>query len=238
MGDPDLSWPRPFPAGQGSAASSYALQTVNSNLRDGYTQQWNLAVERELWRTSIDRTYDLPVGKGRWLNFGDAGAGKFGRVLDHAFGGWSTSAFWKWYNAVPFTPTYSGSDPSSMGLFSGQPDRIGSGEISNPNEYRWFDASAFRAPAANIGWLGNSGRNILSAPNLQRFTLAVFKNFNITEKVSLRFNGYLYNPFNQHSWRAPNANISDTVNVGRLRSLDPATFNWTRQIQLGARLSF
>ena len=86
--------------------------------------------------------------------------------------------------------------------------------------------------------LGNSGRNILSAPNLQRFTLAVFKNFRITEKVNLRFNGYLSNPLNQHSWGAPNANISDTVNVGRLRSLDPASFNWTRQIQLGARLSF
>ncbi|MCX6622266.1 MAG: hypothetical protein NTY38_14600, partial [Acidobacteria bacterium] len=80
--------------------------------------------------------------------------------------------------------------------------------------------------------------NILEAPNTQRFTLAVFKVINLTERVSLRLNGSFYNPFNQHSWAAPNANISDTLNVGRLGSPDPALVNWTRQIQIGARLSF
>lgn len=346
--DPSLAFPNPFPATQGSAASSYSISTTNPNLRDGYLQQWNLGVEHEIWSTAvgisytgnkttngqysrninlpipsttpfspsrylyrnftsvryfdqgatdsshmmkidftrpmlqgfylhggytwlsqindaettawvalasqasnpydrsrdraridyfprhrfvIDWVYDLPFGKGRpYMTAASP-------VVNHILGGWTVSGFWRIYSGEPFSPIYGGTDPSGTGIFSGRPDRIGSGRLANPTEDRWFDASAFVVPASNIGRFGNSGRNILELPSSQATLLAVFKSFPIHEGLNFRFGAYFNNPFNQHSFGRIQSDIA-SPNPGAL--VGPTFFasNWNRQIQFAAKLEF
>jgi len=346
--DPQLAFPRPFPSGLGTAASSYSISTSNPFIRDGYLQQWNLGIEHEIWSTAvgisytgnkttngqysrninlpppstipfttaryqyqnftsvryfdqgttdsahtmkvdftrpmvrglylhggytwlsqindaettawvalasqasnpydrsrdraridyfpkhrfvIDWVYDIPFGKGRPFLSNVPG------VVNQILGGWTVSGLWRIYSGEPFSPTYSGTDPSGTGIFSGRPDRIGSGKLASPSENRWFDPSAFVVPASNIGRFGNSGRNILELPSSQATLLAIYKNFPIRERVNFRFGAYFNNPFNQHSFGAVQSNIT-APNVGAL--VGPTFFvsNWNRQIQFSGKLEF
>ena len=182
-------------------------------------------------RFVIDWVYDLPFGKGRPFLASAPG------VVNQILGGWTVSGFWRIYSGEPFSPIYGGTDPSGTGIFSGRPDRIGSGRVDNPTENRWFDASAFVVPASNIGRFGNSGRNILELPSSQATLLAVFKSFPIRERLNFRFGAYFNNPFNQHSFGSVQSDIS-SPNAGAL--LGPTFFasNWNRQIQFSGKLEF
>jgi hypothetical protein len=167
-------------------------------------------------------------------------------------GGWALSVLGRTVSGTLFSVTYSGTDPSGTGTFTGRADRIASGRISNQSLTNWFDPSAFVAPPCGpadpnfpgvacmpIGRYGNSGRNILNGPQpggarnegVNEF-LSVFKNFPIRgERVSFRFFTYIWNPLNRHFVNL-NTNISDAQNVGKV------TFNGIRTIQLGAKLMF
>jgi hypothetical protein len=124
-----------------------------------------------------------------------------------------------------------------MGLFSGRPDRIGSGVLANPTHQQGFDYNAFTIPASNIGRFGNSGANILWNNPGQHFLLSLYKDFNITEKVKFRLNSSFNDPFNQHNWGGPNANISDVINRG-IETPGGSLGMVSRSITLDGRLSF
>lgn len=180
-------------------------------------------------RFTIDFVYDLPFGKGRAYSADN-------RLIDYTLGGWTLSGFWNIYSGEPFTPVYSGTDPSGTGNFSGRPDRIASGKLENPTESLWFDPTAFVAPASNIGRFGNSGRNILELPSTQRTLLAIYKYFPIKERFHFRFATYFDNPFNQHSFGSVQRTIT-SPNAGALTG--PSGYgNWSRSIRFAARLEF
>lgn len=181
-------------------------------------------------RFSVDFAYELPFGHGRkYLSAANRG-------VDAVLGGWILSGFWNIYSGEPFTPIYSGSDPSGTGNFSGRPDRIASGKLSNPTESRWFDPTAFAVPGTNIGRFGNSGRNILELPSTQRTLLAVYKYFRIKESLAFRLASYFDNPFNQHSFGQVQRNIT-APNAGALTG--PSGYgNWSRTIRFAGRLEF
>ncbi len=181
-------------------------------------------------RFSVDFVYELPFGVGRKY------LASAPRGVDAVLGGWVASGFWNFYTGEPFTPIYSGADPSGTGNFSGRPDRIGSGKLDNPTESLWFDPKAFVVPGSNIGRFGNSGRNILELPSTQRTLLAIYKYFKIKESLHFRLATYMDNPFNQHSFGTVQRNIT-APNAGAL--IGPSGYgNWSRVIRFAGRLEF
>jgi len=74
------------------------------------------------------------------------------------FGGWQLQGIMVLRTGRPFTPTIS-RDVANTGIGGQRPNRLGSGQLSNPTIQQWFDKTAFAAPA-NFTW-GNSGADIL-----------------------------------------------------------------------------
>ena len=61
-------------------------------------------------------------------------------------------------SGVPFTPTLSNTASYNVPGVTLRPDRIRNGALDNPTRNRWFDPTAFAAPA--LYTYGDSGRNI------------------------------------------------------------------------------
>src|SRR5947209_5778701 len=83
---------------------------------------------------------------------------------------------------------YHAMQTSSLNVGGGSqfPNRVASGLL--PSEQRsidrWFDASAFIAPAQFV--FGNSGRNILRGPGTKQLDISLFKSFALGEKGDRR----------------------------------------------------
>ena len=81
--------------------------------------------------------YELPMGRGHW------------------YGGWQTSGILYLRSGLPFTVTQTqGVQSTGTG---NRPNRIADGAIDNPTIERWFDTSAFVAPADVTGTYGDAG---------------------------------------------------------------------------------
>lgn len=55
---------------------------------------------------------------------------------------------------------------------------------------------------------GSNGRNLFRAPFQTRFDFSILKNFNITERMALKFEADAFNIFNHPSFDAPNGNFT------------------------------
>jgi Carboxypeptidase regulatory-like domain len=173
-------------------------------------------------RLTIAWNYALPFGKGRkWLNSGGP--------AEYILGGWQVNGINTFQTGLPFTPT-ANSATVNTGTGS-RPDRIGDGEVSDPNVDRWFDPSAFRTPAQFT--YGNSGRNILYGPGRVNFDFSLFKQFGITERLNLQFRTEFFNLFNTPQFDLPNAAIGAS-NAGTITAI----VGTPRQIQFGLKLVF
>jgi len=71
---------------------------------------------------------------------------------------------------------------------------------------RWFDASAFAAPAPFT--YGNSARNLLFGPGDIDFDLSVLKDTKIKESLTVQFRSEFFNLPNHPNFGNPAANIS------------------------------
>jgi hypothetical protein len=191
--------------------------------------------------------YSLPVGAGQRF-LGDAKG-----PLQAILGGWQTAWTVVAEQGQYFTPSFSGFSPSNTGLIGGVPDRIADGNLSSGRSAsHWFDTTAFAIPGcaattpvcsnpANVGRFGNSGFNILRAPNIYDLDLAVMKSFKVWEKTKLQFRMTAGDLFNHANFAAPRANISSPATVGTIAGTirawggNPLT---ARQITFDLRLQF
>ena len=198
--------------------------TVNRNLnkgRAGYDQNQHFV-------TSF--TYEVPVGKGRWLL-------NRGGVLNYIFGGYEIA----WIETVatgnPFTVFYSNSSNnyittaltnlgySNVGTLLpnllatptmpqfGLESLIGGNRFNQAQENAVIvpkgtpagvsnvNTDAFAAPAAFT--IGNEGRNILTGPGSFYAQFSVKKNFPIRERLNLQLRYDFQNPFHQYAFSAP-----------------------------------
>lgn len=183
-------------------------------------------------KLSISGTYEMPFGKGRhWL----AAAAK---PVDLIAGGWQLNAIGTFMTGLPFTPTMQTSNLNT-GSGSQFPNRLASGVL--PSEQRsidrWFDASAFPAPAQYV--FGNSGRNILRGPGTKQVDLSLFKSFAIGEKSRFEFRAEAFNISNTPQFNNPNASIGFS-GVAKITSAgSPTVYQRTsRQIQLALKFYF
>ena len=169
--------------------------------------------------------YQLPFGKNkRFLN----GSGRLGQGL---IGGWQIQGILDLRNSLPFTPTVS-KDFANIGVGGQRPTRLGSGNLSNPMVDRWFDITAFMAPANNT--YGNSGRNILRANTHRDFDFSVFKSFPVKESSRLEFRAEFFNLMNTVTFGGPNTNIDLPATGGKVTSIA----NAPRQIQFALKYTF
>lgn len=157
----------------------------------------------------IMSNWNVPLGRGKKL-LGNAPA-----VVDQVLGGWTLSTISYLTSGFFFSPSFSGSDPSNTNTVGGLPDRIADGNLSSSERSytRWFDASAFRVPAA--GTFGNSGPNVLLSQGLNVHHLGLAKRFRITERLGATFTCQISDIFNTPHFNNPTSNISVPATVGR-----------------------
>jgi len=185
---------------------------------------------RQRWVSTV--IWELPVGRGkRFLDSGPAAM---------VLGGWQLSGSFIAQTGEYLTPTFAGVDPSNTQTVGGIPDRIGDGNLPSGTRTidRWFDVSAFAAPAANSGRFGTSGRGILIGPGRQIASAGLYKSFPVRERVMFRVSVSFTNLFNKANFDIPALNISAPNNVATIRATSGRDLAGPRNGLIGARLEW
>jgi hypothetical protein len=235
---------------QGAYTWSHAIDegsgvSTTDNLFGGYEQQNPFDKKGERGNANFDIrhnftanfTYEVP-GTERLTG----GA----RVL---LGNWQINGIARLVSGPPFNPVVMSSRSGIRRAESTGQERpdlkpgvdIKGIVLGSPDRY--FDPTAFLLPAA--GTLGNVGRNILRAPGLVSFDLAMAKEFPLTklgEKTRIQFRTEIFNIFNHANFGVPNylvytgaaANESPLPTAGRITD----TTTTARQLQFSLKLKF
>ncbi len=145
----------------------------------------------------IATLYELPWGQGSG----------FGNQLIR---GWQLNGIFSVNQNRPFTIGASGGSLNSRGN-SQTADQVLSevrnlGGIGSGNPY--YDRSAF-APVTDVRY-GTSGRNILRGPTWVNLDLSVFRNFRLTEDVTLEFRAESFNISNTPKFNNPNSSVNSS----------------------------
>jgi hypothetical protein len=185
-------------------------------------------------RFVLSALWELPVGKGRWLNIENG----FANVL---LGGWQLNTITTIVGGTPLVVR-----GASNGL-ANRPDMLRVPKLAdgftdtNPQSgVLWFDPTAFVNPALYV--FGNTPRAISQFRNPGAIIVdaSVFKNFLLTEKLKLQFRVEAFNAPNHVNLGFPNTGFSPgaagtntSAAFGRITSArDP------RQMQLSLKLIF
>jgi Carboxypeptidase regulatory-like domain/TonB dependent receptor-like, beta-barrel len=100
---------------------------------------------------------------------------------------------------------------------------------------RWFDPSVFTA----VNRFGNLGRNVVIGPSFHNTDLSVIKNLGAPGRLGVQLRADVFDLFNHPNFGQPN-NIVGSPTFGAITRtrLPTGEAGSSRQIQLGARLSF
>ena len=174
----------------------------------GVRNYYDLAAEKSVDASDtphslvLNYIYELPVGRGR--KFG----GNMGRATDAALGGWQVSGISSFKSGFPLAVTGGG----TANLYGGnaRPDVLKNPFLSHRTIDRWFDTTAFAAPAPYT--FGDSPRYFsrLRAPGFQNWDLAAEKYWYLSERIRLQGRAEFYNAFNHANFFAPDTNLQDT----------------------------
>ena len=140
--------------------------------------------------------YDLPFFKNPGL-------------ANKILGGWQYSGIVTSQTGTPYSPQNSANYPDNAGVGNSvgtgsYPDRIGDPLTGIPNlpfpGYGPLNGNpgAFAAPQGLT--FGNAGRNSLRNPGYTNFSMSLYKNFKVGERVSFEFRAEAYNVFNHTEW--------------------------------------
>jgi hypothetical protein len=173
---------------------------------------------------SINHQWELPFGPGREF----LRSGAWSKIA----GNWDFNGIWSANTGGTVTPAYSVNVSNSTGGDGQRPNRIADGNLpaSQRTINRWFDTSAFAAPAQYT--FGNAGTGILRGPGMFNADLSVVRRFRLSESVSLDYRAEWFNTFNHPNFGSPNATIG-TSSAGVVSSTGPA-----RIIQMAVKLLF
>jgi hypothetical protein len=187
-----LTWSRAYDFGLHNA-----MDPFNANLDRGPQDG-----ERALILT-VGHVWELPFGTGkRFLSHK-------GPVVSHLVSGWQFSGVTTWMSGDPLTPILSNSASLNSTCCTLRPDRIASGFVSNPTQFKWFNPSAFVTPPPYT--FGNSGRGILRGPSFFEPDWSLARSFRITESKRLEFQWQVFNAFNTANLADPSTDISSVL---------------------------
>lgn len=163
-------------------------------------------------------TWDLPVGKGRWL------LQDVPRPVDMIVGGWQFTTTTRFYSGrlLQFGQNL---------LVDGDP------RLSNPTRGRWFDTSKFRQlPDAFTVRTNPYTYPGLVGPKVWQTDLTMSKSFRLTERFKLEARVEAYNAFNHLNFDNPGLDFTNQDLFGKVtRKLVAYT---GREVQYGLRLTF
>ena len=183
----------------------------DNGLRINIPQYFNL--NRSL--SNFDRTHnvqisnitELPFGKGRkWLSGGG--------VASKLAGGWQINNIISFLSGQPFSVTADGATLNAPES-SQRADLVNSnvskaGRIGTGNSY--FDPAAFADPVRRLGstqfGFGTAGWNLLRGPGISGWDFGLFRQFQITEKVTMQFRAESFNFTNTPKFNNPGGNVS------------------------------
>jgi len=160
----------------------------------------------------------------------------FGRSLHGVAGflikGWIVNAALVAQTGPPFTVTNSAARANTGG--GDRPHRVANGTLPSGQRspQQWFDKSAFIAQPLYM--IGNSGRNILTAPPLRQLDFSLFKQFRLTERFMLEFRTEAFKLTNTPNFGIPQAALGAS-NFGTISDTANAQ---ARQLQFALKLLF
>ena len=189
----------------------------------------------------MSRVYELPFGKGKAMNRNG--------VADKVFGGWRLNGIYSAQSGTPFTVTASDASLNAPGSLQ-TADQIGEivkiGDVGPGSQY--YSINSFRDPnlqrPAGTFRDGPMGRNSLRGPGFQKGDLAMFKDFQLTERFVLQFKAEAFNFTNTPRFGNPAANVSNmavnaagvVTNPNNFMAITSASDE--RQFRFGLRLGF
>jgi hypothetical protein len=201
-------------AGIGNAIAGWQGFLDNHNARRDYGLS-DFNVNHRLVNSFV---YELPVGRGKKFLSNAPG------VVNAILGGWQVNGIVTFQGGFPMT--FQANDVGGLNdtQNTNRPDIVGDIDPDGfePTIDKWFNTDAFAQPAA--GFLGNSGRSILTAPGINNWDTGLFKNFVITERISLQFRFESFNAWNHTQWSTPNRNRAD-ARFGRVLGTRDARIN-------------
>jgi len=145
--------------------------------------------------------WDMPFGKGRKFNIGNA-------VANAVAGGWQIGTILTLQTGFPITVTQGG-DPSNTGGQFDRPNAVGTSpdlDRGQQDPQRFFNTAAFSLTPD--GRFGDVGRNTLMGPGMISWDFSTLKDFAITERHKLQFRFEAFNFPNHPNWDNPTTNIS------------------------------
>jgi hypothetical protein len=150
--------------------------------------------------------------------------------------GWAVSGITTFQTGFPIRIT-SSDDLELMYSYGfelpGEPDMVKPFRATNPRGANnlYFDPSTFQPQA--LGTIGNSPRSVCCGPGINNFDVGMLKDTKLTEQTRLEFRGEFFNVVNHAQFMAPDGNISDGVDFGRVMlARDP------RLVQFALKLLF
>src|SRR5437773_2568904 len=116
--------------------------------------------------------------------------------MRYTLGSWEATAVYSYSTGVPLTVALS---QNLTGLTSGgagdRPDLVGNPAGPNTASGGWLNPNAFRMPV-QLGRPGTDGVGILHGPPTNNTDIGIFKNFKLTEKMTMQFRFETFNTLN------------------------------------------
>jgi hypothetical protein len=204
-------------------------QTNDNGFQDSVTnRQLNKSVDpADVSRRSvISMLYELPFGRGKWLNPNNV-------VLSKIVGGWQLNMINVIQNGAPLTvrgaTNFAADRPNSTGQ---------SAALDNPTRTAWFRTDVFVNPPDYE--LGNVGRTIpdVRHPGAVNFDISLLKETTIRERFRVEFRAEAFNIANHVNLGLADDNFVPGTD-GKNRSSTFGTVNSARDariVQLGMKV--
>jgi len=205
--------------------------------------------EKAVWldipthRVTGNMIYELPFGPGKKF------ANSPSRTSRLIAGGWELSVIYSSYSGQFLTPTWTGPDPTGTAYTTSRtpaqvtirPDHLRDANLPSDQQSvsRWFDATAFAAPA--LGRFGTAAKGVIKGPGSVIVNAGLSKRLDFTERFRARLELTATNFFNHPNYDNPNVNITSTGNVGVITAVGgPAVLDSSgaRAFRTGIRLEW
>ncbi len=218
-----------------SVASPINFGNIEQVTSTGYQNgSYNRGLERALdptnvaQRLSISSSYKIPIGKGQFFD-------PHNRLVDAIIGGWQSQAIVTLQKGLPVLITGANNNLANRPNSTGK-----SAKLDNPNQYRWFDTSAFVNPPTYT--FGNIGRTLpdVTNPGFFNCDLSLIKNTQIMERIKAQLRIEAFNVDNHTNPGFVNGSFSSGPN-GLNQSSTFGTIvsgRAPRIVQLGLKLYF